>query len=99
MCVASPGSLWLWRISHHRSALFAVDRTSDAHNCTVVNVGDSRAHIITLEGVKTTKDHSLANDFVASGEIAPEDMWQHPLSNVLSPGTWRYRECHKTRFL
>ena len=56
----------------------------DALNCTVINVGDSRAHIVTAEGVKTTKDHSLVNELVASGEIAPEDAWQHPLSNVLS---------------
>jgi serine/threonine protein phosphatase PrpC len=47
----------------------------DALNCTVINVGDSRAHIITAEGIRTTKDHSLVNELVASGEIAPEDAW------------------------
>ena len=56
----------------------------DALNCTVINVGDSRAHIITSDGVKTTKDHSLVNELVASGEITPDAAWQHPLSNVLS---------------
>jgi len=56
----------------------------DDLNCTVVNVGDSRAQIITADGVKTTKDHSLVNKLIASGEIVPEDAWQHPLSNVLS---------------
>ena len=56
----------------------------DDLNCTVINVGDSRAHIITADGVKTTKDHSLVNELVASGEIAPEEAWHHPLSNVLS---------------
>lgn len=56
----------------------------DDLNCTVVNVGDSRAHIITQDEVKTTKDHSVVNELADSGEIAPEDVWQHPLSNVLT---------------
>jgi len=56
----------------------------DDLNCTVINVGDSRAHIITSDGIKITKDHSLVNELVASGEISPEEAWQHPLSNVLS---------------
>lgn len=59
-------------------------RYACALTCTVVNVGDSRASIITADGVKTTKDHSVVNELVASGEIAPEDAGQHPLSNVLS---------------
>jgi len=56
----------------------------DDLNCTVVNVGDSRAHIITQDEVKTTKDHSVVNELADSGEIAPEEVWQHPLSNVLT---------------
>jgi protein phosphatase len=56
----------------------------DRLNCTVVNVGDSHGHIITNNNIRTTKDHSVVNELVDSGEIAPEDAWQHPLSNVLS---------------
>jgi len=56
----------------------------DDLNCTVINVGDSRAHFITTDHVTTTKDHSYVNELVAAGEIRPEDAWQHPLSNVLS---------------
>ena len=56
----------------------------DSLNCTVVNVGDSRAHIITADGIKTTTDHSLVNELVDSGKITPEDAWQHPLSNEIS---------------
>lgn len=55
----------------------------DNLNCVVVNVGDSRGHIITNNNIRTTKDHSVVNELVDSGEIAPEDAWQHPLSNVL----------------
>jgi serine/threonine protein phosphatase PrpC len=52
-------------------------------NCTVINVGDSRAHFITANDVATTKDHSLVNEMAERGEIQPEDLWRHPLSNVL----------------
>jgi serine/threonine protein phosphatase PrpC len=56
----------------------------DSLNCTIVNVGDSRAHIITTNDVKTTKDHSYVNQLAERGEVKPEDIWQHPLSMVLT---------------
>ncbi len=52
-------------------------------NCTVLNVGDSRAHFITADEITTTKDHSLVNEMVDRGEIQAGDIWRHPLSNVL----------------
>jgi serine/threonine protein phosphatase PrpC len=52
-------------------------------NCTVLNVGDSRAHFITADDIATTKDHSLVNEMIDRGEIQAEDIWRHPLSNVL----------------
>lgn len=56
----------------------------DRLDCTVVNIGDSRAHFITADGVNSTKDHSLVNELVELGEIGPEEAWRHPLSHVLS---------------
>jgi serine/threonine protein phosphatase PrpC len=56
----------------------------DNLNCAVVNVGDSRGHIITNNNIRTTKDHSVVNELIDSGQIALEDAWQHPLSNVMS---------------
>jgi PPM family protein phosphatase len=58
--------------------------TGDDLRCTVVNIGDSRAHIISADRVTATKDHSLVNELLESGEISPEEAWQHPLSHVLS---------------
>lgn len=55
-----------------------------ALRCTVVNIGDSRAHCITAGDVKATKDHSYVNVLVDTGVVRPEDAWQHPLSMVLS---------------
>jgi serine/threonine protein phosphatase PrpC len=52
-------------------------------NCTVINVGDSRAHFITTHDVSITKDHSYVNQLVESGGLQPGDTWKHPLSNVL----------------
>jgi protein phosphatase len=52
-------------------------------NCTVINVGDSRAHFITADDIAITKDHSYVNELVERGEIQPEDTWKHPLSNVV----------------
>jgi protein phosphatase len=52
-------------------------------NCTVINVGDSRAHFITAHDISLTKDHSYVNELVESGELQPGDTWKHPLSNVL----------------
>jgi serine/threonine protein phosphatase PrpC len=55
----------------------------DDLNCTVINVGDSRAHIITVDKTVTTKDHSYVNELVECGEIQADDTWKHPLGNVL----------------
>jgi PPM family protein phosphatase len=56
----------------------------DNLNCTIVNIGDSRAHIISANDVKTTKDHSLVNHLLDTGEISPDEAWQHPMSMVLT---------------
>jgi len=52
-------------------------------NCTVINVGDSRAHFITGHDVSITKDHSYVNQLIENGELQPGDTGKHHLSNVL----------------
>jgi protein phosphatase len=56
----------------------------DNLNCTVMNIGDSRAHIISAGDVKTTKDHSFVNQLLDAGEISPDEAWQHPMLMVLT---------------
>jgi protein phosphatase len=56
----------------------------DDLNCTLVNIGDSRAHIISESDLKTTKDHSFVNVLLDAGEISPDEAWQHPMSMVLT---------------
>ncbi len=53
--------------------------------CHIVNVGDSRAYIVTDEGIRrVTRDHSLVEDLVQSGEITPEQARTHPQKNLIT---------------
>lgn len=69
--------------SRGMATTFIAAVVDDELNCTVINVGDSRAHFITADDVTTTKDHSFVNELVEKGEIKPEEAWKHPLANVL----------------
>lgn len=54
---------------------------NDVH---VVNVGDSRAYIITRDRIRQiTKDHSLVQLLVDAGAVRPQDAPKHPQRNVL----------------
>jgi protein phosphatase len=55
----------------------------DTLHCTIINVGDSRAHLISATGFEVTKDHSYVQGLVDAGEITPEEAWHHPKANVL----------------
>ena len=53
--------------------------------CHIVNVGDSRAYIVTEEGIRrVTRDHSLVEDLVQSGEITQEQARTHPQKNLIT---------------
>ncbi len=51
--------------------------------CTIVNVGDSRGHLISPDGIEVTKDHSYVQELIDAGEISLDEAWHHPHSNVL----------------
>lgn len=54
-------------------------------SCHIVNVGDSRAYIVTDDGIRrVTRDHSLVEDLVQSGEITPEQARTHPQKNLIT---------------
>lgn len=53
--------------------------------CHVVNVGDSRAYLVTADGIRrVTRDHSLVEDLVQRGEITPEQARTHPQKNLIT---------------
>ena len=56
-----------------------------AGTATFVNVGDSRAYRIARDGiVRITKDHSLVQQMVDSGELTLEQARRHPNRNIIT---------------
>jgi protein phosphatase len=56
----------------------------DEHlNCIMVNVGDSRGHLLSPDGTEVTKDHGYVQELLDAGAITADEAWHHPLSNVL----------------
>ncbi len=63
---------------------------------TVVNVGDSRAYSVMLDGVRQlTTDHSLVQMMVNRGELTPEQARNYPGKNLITRaiGTETVVEC------
>jgi serine/threonine protein phosphatase PrpC len=59
----------------------------------IVNVGDSRAYLITSDGIhRITKDHSMVQALVDSGAIKAEDMDRHPYRNILTKALGSHEE-------
>ncbi|MBQ4364099.1 MAG: Stp1/IreP family PP2C-type Ser/Thr phosphatase [Oscillospiraceae bacterium] len=50
----------------------------------IINVGDSRAYLITHEIVQVTKDHSMVQDLLDNGDITLEEVKNHPKRNVIT---------------
>ena len=54
-------------------------------NLHIAHVGDSRAYILTKEGLKQiTEDHSLINEWVKEGKITLDEARFHPMRNVIT---------------
>lgn len=52
---------------------------------SVVNVGDSRAYLISKDHIKKiTRDHSVVETLVEKGNITPEQARQHPQKNLIT---------------
>jgi serine/threonine protein phosphatase PrpC len=51
---------------------------------TIANVGDSRAYLLTQNGIaQITTDHSLVERLVAAGQITRDEAARHPQRNVI----------------
>ena len=57
----------------------------DAQRAIVAHVGDSRAYLLRYGRlIALTKDHTIVEELVSRGMLAPEEVERHPYKNVLS---------------
>lgn len=57
---------------------------ADRENAFICHVGDSRAYLINNDIVQITKDHSVVQSLIESGDITPEEAKKHPKKNVIT---------------
>ncbi|MCL1807576.1 MAG: Stp1/IreP family PP2C-type Ser/Thr phosphatase [Oscillospiraceae bacterium] len=54
-------------------------------NAVIANVGDSRAYLISEEGIEQiTRDHSLVEDLLVRGELTYEESKNHPSKHLIT---------------
>lgn len=63
------------------TAVIAVVRDESSVIC---NVGDSRAYLVNGELKQITRDHSVVQSLVESGDLLPEQAINHPEKNVIT---------------
>lgn len=64
------------------TAVMALIRDDVVH---LVNVGDSRAYLLTREqAAQITRDHSVVQDMLESGEITEDQARNHPRKNIIT---------------
>lgn len=64
------------------TAVLALIQNNTIH---LVNVGDSRAYLLTREDVtQITRDHSIVQEMLESGEITEEQARNHPRKNIIT---------------
>lgn len=61
----------------------------------IINIGDSRAYLISGEGIKrVTRDHSVVEDLVFRGELTPEQARLHPQKNLITRALGAEEDLH-----
>ncbi len=62
-----------------------VSAVAENGKLTVINVGDSRAYLISSGEIRQiTRDHSLVEDMVERGDITREESLHHPNKNLIT---------------
>ena len=62
-----------------------VGAIAQGEKVTLINIGDSRAYVITKEDIKQiTEDHSFVQEMVRKGKLTPEEARNHPHKNLIT---------------
>ena len=63
-----------------------VAAVADKNGATIVNVGDSRAYLISRKNgiMQITRDHSVVADMIARGDLTKEQAKHHPNKNLIT---------------
>lgn len=70
---------------HHGMGTTLVAAIAAPELALIFNVGDSRAYHIGASGIhRVTRDHSVVEEMVASGELTPEEARTHPNRNLIT---------------
>ncbi len=95
-------------VVHHRAmndrACYGMGTTmvaayQDGKKATILNVGDSRAYLITPETItQITRDHSLVEDLVQRGELTSEQARIHPNKNLITRALGSEADLHEDLF-
>ena len=62
----------------------AVAVFSKENTVCIAHVGDSRAYLISDNLTQLTRDHSIVQNLIESGQITPQDAKIHPRKNVIT---------------
>lgn len=99
-CIASANSAVYDRArenpDYHGMGTTLVSAVVSPDMAVVCNVGDSRAYHIGAAGIRrVTRDHSVVEDMIESGEITREQARTHPNRNLITRalGPDRYTSC------
>jgi serine/threonine protein phosphatase PrpC len=73
------------QLNHHGMATTLVAAVLMGQTACIANVGDSRIYLLEDGKLRQiSKDHSLVQEMVDNGKIKPEQIYTHPLRNIIS---------------
>ena len=57
---------------------------TDADDCVIGNIGDSRAYLVSQRMRRVTQDHSRVQELVEEGILTPGEAERHPLKHIVT---------------
>ena len=57
---------------------------TDADDCVIANIGDSRAYLVAQRMRRVTQDHSRVQELVEEGILTPAEAERHPMKHIVT---------------